>query len=155
MNEEMNEEILNEISNANPIDSYILFMGFCPSADFDNRLDTEWKKKDICKFDYLDSKHQQERFNTICKGDLVILKKREKIGKTMKLYGHGRVSSVEYDKNNIRYLAMYWSKQEQVIEVPLMACNSTVNIKNITTVKAVMPKEFYQWLDVTPIPIDL
>ncbi|MCL6272333.1 hypothetical protein M3P05_20665 [Sansalvadorimonas sp. 2012CJ34-2] len=36
--------ILNAINNATPKDSYILFMGFCPGADFNRRLDTEWKK---------------------------------------------------------------------------------------------------------------
>jgi hypothetical protein len=138
--------VLDAINNSTPADSYILFMGFCPGADFDERLDIEWKEKGICRFDYIESQRQLERFNTICKGDLVILKKREQFGKTMKLYGHGRVSSVAYDEKNIRYLIMNWSTQENIIEVPLMGCNSTVDIKSMETVEDEMPDEFYQWL---------
>jgi len=140
------KHVLDAINNATPTDSYILFMGFCPDADFSERLDTEWKEKEICRFDYLESVHQLDRFNTICKGDLVVLKKREKFGKTMKLYGHGRVNSVAYDDNNVRYLKMNWSIQENTIEVPLMGCNSTVDIKSIEAVEDEMPEEFYQWL---------
>ncbi|MEY8241892.1 MAG: hypothetical protein RPT25_16210 [Cycloclasticus sp.] len=138
--------VLDAINNAVPVDSYILFMGFCPDADISERLDKEWKEKGICRFDYLVSKQQVDRFNTICKGDLVVLKKREVFGKTMKLYGHGRVKSVAYDENNIRYLNMDWSKQDTIIEVPLMACNSTVDIKSIEVVEGEMPSEFYDWL---------
>jgi hypothetical protein len=139
--------VLTAIKNATPADSYILFMGFCPDADFRGRLDTKWKKEGICRFDYHESEHQVERFNTICKGDLVVLKKREIFGKTMKLYGHGRVESVAYDENNIRFLKMNWSKQEEIIEVPLMACNSTVDIKPIAKVEKEMPEEFFKWLE--------
>jgi hypothetical protein len=140
------EAVLSAIRLAKPADSYVLFMGFCPDADFSNRLDIEWKEKGICRFDYLESELQAERFNTICAGDLVILKKREIFGKTMKLYGHGRVKSVAYDENNIRYLVMDWSDQEMIIEVPLMACNYTVDVKSIEAVEDEMPDEFYQWL---------
>lgn len=138
--------VLHAINSATPIDSYILFMGFCPGADFDERLDTEWKEKGICRFDYHESEHQVERFNRICKGDLVVLKKREQFGKTMKLYGHGRVSGIVYDQNHIRYLEMDWSSQEEVIEVPLIGCNSTVDVRTIEAVEDEMPEEFYKWL---------
>lgn len=141
------KEVLSAINIAKPVDSYVLFMGFCPDADVNNRLDIEWKEKGICRFDYFESEHQVDRFNTICAGDLVILKKREIFGKTMKLYGHGRVKSVAYDENNIRYLVMDWSDQEEIIEVPLMACNSTVDIKSIEAVEDEMPDGFYQWLE--------
>lgn len=139
-------EVLDAIKIAKPVDSYILFMGFCPGADFNERLDIEWKEKGICRFDYLVSEQQLERFNTIHAGDLVILKKREQFGKTMKLYGHGRVKSVAHDENNIRYLIMNWSDQSEIIEVSLMGCNSTVDIKSIEAVEAEMPEEFYKWL---------
>jgi len=138
--------VLSAINYAKPEDSYILFMGFCPGADFNERLDIEWKQKGICRFDYLESEHQLDRFNSICTGDLVALKKREKFGKTMKLYGHGRVKSVAYDENNIRYLVMEWSNQEDIIEVPLMGANSTVDIKSIEAVESEMPEEFFRWL---------
>ena len=138
--------VIDEIDKAVPADQYILFMGFCPDADVDNRLDTEWKEKGICCFDWEESEHQMNRFHTICAGDLVILKKREVFGKTMKLYGYGRVKSVAYDDKNMRYLVMDWSDQSQVIEVPLMACNSTVDIKSIKQVEEAMPEDFWQWL---------
>lgn len=141
------KHVIDAINNATPADSYILFMGFCPDANFNNRLDIEWKGKGICRFDYHESEHQVERFNSICKGDLVVLKKIEKFGKTMALFGHGRVSGIAYDDNNIRYLEMDWSNQEQVIEVPLMACNSTVDIRSIEAVEDEMPGEFYEWLE--------
>lgn len=66
----------------------------------------------------------------------------------MKLYGHGRVNSVAYDDDNIRYLNMNWSAQENTIEAPLMGSNSTVDIKSIEAVEGEMPEKFYQWLEV-------
>lgn len=138
--------VIDAINNSIPTDSYILFMGFCPGADFNERLDTEWKEKGICRFDYHESEHQVERFNSICKGDRVILKKREQFGKTMKLYGHGRVSGIAYDDKQVRYLKMDWSDQEETIEVPLMGCNSTVDIRTIEVVENEMTEEFYTWL---------
>jgi hypothetical protein len=101
--------VLDAINNAAPTDSFILFMGVCPGGNFSNRLDIEWKKQEICRFDFPESKPQLDRFNTIYKGDFIVLKKRELIGKTMKLYGHGRVSGIAYDENHLRYLEMNWS----------------------------------------------
>ena len=141
------KDVLSAINNASPADAYILFLGFCPDADINNRLDTEWKEKGICRFDYRESEQQAARFDTICKGDLVVLKKREIFGKTMKLFGYGRVASVAYDENNIRFLVMNWSEQTAIIEVPLMGCNSTVDIKSIDTVENEMPDEFWNWLN--------
>ena len=141
------KDVLIAINNAKPIDAYILFMGFCPNADFNNRLDTEWKEKGICKFDFPESEVQVERFDTICAGDRVVLKKIESFGKTMRLFGHGRVKSVAYDENGLRYLVMNWSPQERVIEVPLMGAFSTVNIKSIEAVEDEMPEEFWRWLE--------
>jgi len=140
------QSVLDAINISVPSDDYILFMGFCPDGDVDNRLDVEWKEKGVCCFDWDESLHQMERFYTICAGDLVILKKREKFGKTMKLYGYGRVEAISIDATEHRYLKMNWSKQNEVIEVPLMACNSTVDIKSMEQVEAQMPKEFFGWL---------
>ncbi len=63
------------------------------------------------------------------------------------IYGHGRVSSIAYDENNVRYLVMDWSSQEEIIEVPLMGCNSTVDVKSIEAVEDEMSEEFYKWLE--------
>lgn len=138
--------VIDEIDKAVPTDQYILFMGFCPDGDASNRLDSDWKEKGICRFDWEESEGQMEDFYSICAGDLVILKKIELFGITMKLYGYGRVKSVAYDDNNMRYLVMDWHDQSEVIEVPLMACNSTVNIRAIEQVEEVMPEDFWQWL---------
>lgn len=138
--------VLSAIDVARPSDTYILFMGFCPDADVNNRLDIEWKATGVCRFDYHESKVQVERFNRICTGDLVVLKKREKFGETMKLYGHGRVRGIDYDHENVRFLNMNWSNQSDVIEVPLMGCNYTVDIKSMETVEQEMPNEFFAWL---------
>lgn len=140
------QSVILAINIAKAKDQYILFMGFCPNAYFSERLDTEWKAKGICRFDYPESTHQFERFSSICVADLVVLKKREHFGKTMRLYGHGRVTGIAYDEDNVRYLKVDWSLQDDVIEVPLMGCNSTVDIKKIETVETEMPEEFYLWL---------
>lgn len=138
--------VIDEIDAAAPLDTNIVFMGFCPSADFNNRMDTAWKEKGICTFVHLDSEHQLERFNNIWTGDLIVLKKRHEFGKSMRLYGHGRVAGVKYDLKGNRYLEMNWADQDQVIEVPLMGCNSTVDVRTIEQVYAEMPKYFYDWL---------
>jgi hypothetical protein len=144
------QTVIDAIDTSMPKDKYILFMGFCPGADFTERLDIEWKVGGICRFDYLESEQQLQRFKTICRGDLVVLKKREQFGKTMKLYGHGRVTSIANDENNIRYLNVNWENQNLVIEVPLMACNSTVDLRSIDTVEREMPTEFWHWLTQAP-----
>lgn len=139
--------VIEEIDFANPVDKKIIFMGFCPDADIGNRLDIEWKRQGICTFIFLESEGQLARFNDIWGGDLIVLKKRQQFGKTMRLYGHGRVSGVNYDNENNRYLEVKWSPQEEIIEVPLMGCNSTVDVKTIEQVEAEMPSEFYSWLN--------
>lgn len=140
------DAVIAAIDEAQPLDDFIVFMGFCPGATLENRLDLEWKEKGICTFVFLDSDLQLERFNSILPGDLIILKKRQIIGKTMRLFGHGRVTGVAYDEEGHRYLKMNWSAQEQVIEVPLMGCNYTVDVRSIEQVEAEMPAEFYDWL---------
>jgi hypothetical protein len=144
--DEAASEVISAIDIATPSDTHIVFMGFCPDADISNRLDTEWKAQDICRFDYLESEIQAERFNRVRVGDMVVLKKREQFGKTMNLYGHGRVAGIEHDLENIRFLKMHWSPQSEVIEVPLMGCNSTVDVRAMETVEAEMPETFFTWL---------
>lgn len=139
--------VVAEIDGTSPIDKSMVFMGFCPGANFDNRLDMEWKEKGICTFNFLQSEQQLSRFNDIWPGDLIILKKRQQFGKTMLLYGHGRVTGTKYDENNTRYLDMHWSMQGQIIEVPLMGCNATIDIRTIEQVEAEMSPDFYSWLN--------
>jgi hypothetical protein len=101
----------------------------------------------VCTFDYIESETQAARFNEVYPGDLVVLKKREKFGETMKLFGHGRVKSIAYNDAGNRYLVMEWSGQDGIIEVPLLGCNSTVDIRSMEVVQKEMPEEFFEWLE--------
>lgn len=139
--------IIDAINQAKPVDDFIVFMGFCLGGSLENRLDNEWKEKGICTFHFFDSPHQMEDFNSILVGDLIVLKKRHQFGKTMQLFGHGRVTGVQYDAEDHRFLSMKWSTQSQIIEVPLMGCNSTVDIRTVDRVEGEMPAEFYAWLE--------
>ncbi len=100
----------------------------------------------VCEFEYDQSEVQVRRFSSIRVGDQIILKKREVYGKTMKLYGHGKVIGVKYSPEGRRVLKMTWHPSESIIEVPLMGCNSTVNLKKTAAVLVEMPVEFHHWL---------
>ncbi|MDP4077892.1 DNA translocase FtsK [Acidovorax sp. A1169] len=139
------QAVVTAIDGAVALDRDIIFMGFCPDADFDNRLDIEWKAQGICTFHHMDSAHQLQRFNSIWPGDLIVLKKRQEIGRTMQLYGHGRVKGVKYTSDHVRYLEVDWASQDSVVEVPLMS-NSTIDIKSSEQVREKMPALFYRWL---------
>lgn len=137
--------ILNAIDDSPAAaDKYILFMGFCPGANFDNRLDVEWRQQGFCYYHYEEDALQFERFQTILRGDLIILKKRHEFGRTMRLYGHGRVTGIR--QGRYRDLQVDWAPEGEVITVPLMGCNSTVDIRTIDQVNADMPDEFHAWL---------
>jgi hypothetical protein len=132
---------------AAPIYREYVFMGFCPGADFDRRQDLKWMADGFCKFDFLESEHQYRRFCKILPGDVLVLKKREKFGETMRLFGHGIVKRVVDSKaSEKQYLRVDWIKPEIEIEVPLMGCNSTVDVKSIDVVEKEMPTEFWDWL---------
>jgi hypothetical protein len=140
------QAVLQAVDSAVAKDASMVFMGFCPNADIDNRLDTEWKAQHICTFDYDESVVQMDTFRNICAGDLIVLKKVEQFGKTMRLYGHGRVTGTTEGPDGRRMLEMNWSAQDQVIEVPLIGCQSTVNLRSMESVEAAMPEEFFDWL---------
>lgn len=138
--------VIEAIDRSTPKDHRIIFMGFCPAADFANRRDREWKDRGVCVFDYWESEVQRTRFEGIWPGDLIVLKKRHQFAKTMMLHGHGRVTGVRHDEAGRRFLEMAWSPQETLIEVPLMGCNSTVDVRTMERVEAEMPEEFFTWL---------
>lgn len=140
--------VIDAIDHASPVDDFVVFMGFCPDASLANRLDIEWRRNGTCTFIFLDSPQQVERFSSIRPGDLVILKKRQDFGRTMQLFGHGRVTGIDHDASGNRFLLMTWAEQDAVIEVPLLGCNSTVDIRSIERVEAEMPDYFYTWLNV-------
>lgn len=129
------------------LEAEYVFMGFCPGADFENRRDLEWFEKGICTFDYVQSEVQMRRFSKIMSGDTIILKKRESFGKTMRLFGHGVVTARRDRKiDGLRYLTVNWSQQREILEVPLMACNSTVDIRSLGVVEAKLHPDFWKWL---------
>jgi hypothetical protein len=140
------DAVLQAVDQAVAKDAGIIFMGFCPNADLANRRDIEWKANSVCTFDYYTDKVQMNTFHNICAGDLLVLKKSETFGKTMRLFGHGRVIATKDDAQGHRYLKMDWAAQDDVIEVPLMACQSTVNLRSMERVEAEMPEEFFTWL---------
>jgi len=139
--------VVDAIDRAVPTDTRIIFMGFCLGGDVGDRLDNEWKERRVCTFHHHASKHQAERFNEIWVGELIVLKKRQQIGRTMRLHGHGRAIGVKYDVDGRRYLEMDWSSQSRIIEVPLMGVNATVEPKSIGAVEREMPPEFFHWLN--------
>jgi hypothetical protein len=139
--------VLEALNSAIPADEEYVFMGFCPGANFDNRLDIEWKKNGILTFVFWESEQQRDRFVAIAAGDLVILKKRHQYGKTMQLFGFGRVLRRRVADDGKSYLEMDWSKQERIIEVPLLACNSTIDVRSAEKVIASMPPDFFEWLN--------
>lgn len=124
-------------------DRKLAFIGFCPAGDIDNRLDRKWVSEGICEFDFVESTHQLERFAEIMAGDTVILKKREQFGETMRLYNRGKVSEVV---QRGRLLKVDWQADCREILVPLMGCNSTVDLKSINTVEQSVAEEFWRWL---------
>lgn len=138
--------IIDLIAASLPNERYFIFMGFCPGADFSNRQDYRWRAEAICDFFFYESERQMERFRSIAPGDLIILKKRQQFARTMKLYGHGRVKGKRSTAKGDRILEMDWSLQQAEIEVPLLGCNDTVNLRSVERVEGEMPKEFWEWL---------
>lgn len=64
----------------------------------------------------------------------------------MKLYGHGKVTVVYNSSEDRRVLRMNWNYTEKVLDLPLMGCNSTVNLKKPAVVLREIPLEFHEWL---------
>jgi len=129
-----------------PLQSEYLFMGYCPGADIRRRRDEIWIKDGFCNFAFVSSKHQVKNFFKVLPGDLVILKKREKFGKTMLIHAHGKVTSLESNKDGMRYLKVDWRQPQSPLEVPLMGCNSTVNFRTLRQVEDAQTDEFWKWL---------
>ena len=130
-----------------PLQAEYIFMGFCPDTTIESRQDTYWKEKGICNFEFIQSTHQLKRFCDIMTGDTIILKKIHDFGHSMWLYGHGKVVRVGERRNDgIPYCVMDWSKQEQILEVPLMGCNSTVDVRTLEVVDRELHPDFWKWL---------
>ena len=138
--------VLQAIDCAVACDHGIIFMGFCPSGDLANRVDGLWKSNGNCTFDYDESKDQMTLFRSICTGDLVVLKKTEVFGRLMSLHGHGRVTGIRTGSDGRRELLMEWSSAVRFgTNVPMLGCQSTVNLREMNTVEGAMPQEFFDW----------
>jgi hypothetical protein len=140
------KELLDAIDKAPVRDSRIIFMGFCPGADVSRRLDGRWRQLGICEFEFDESEPQVKRFNTIRTRDLIVLKKNQILGKSVRLYGHGRVTDVFYSDEGRRCLRVSWSPDVTEIEIPLTGCTSTVNFVTVQKVREQGSSAFFSWL---------
>ena len=129
-----------------PLSRHYNFMGFCPGADFSRREDERWRAEGVCDFSFYESQRQMETFGEMLPGDWVILKKREKFGETMKLFGFGKIKARIHSQDGAISYKLTWNSQKETIEVPLMGCNATVNIRSLEVVERDMPTEFWDWL---------
>ena len=125
------------------------FMGFCPGADISKRCDIHWRQEGFCEFKFEDSPPQMDKFSAQTPGDWIILKKRLSLkNQTMQLFGYGQITKRLVDAKGYTYFLVNWSEQSEVITVPLMGCNSTVNMKKHKDIEAVMPSDFWDWLNI-------
>jgi len=124
------------------------FIGFCPGADFNNRQDEFWVQEGICRFDFIESDRQRERFNRIGVGDTIILKKRLHIGRTMELFNYGEVlQKKDSETTGKRYLLVDWHETDKYLIVPALGSNSTVDSRKLPMVeKAMEGHAFWEWL---------
>jgi len=144
---EANEELLACDSHMpEPSSSQYNFMGFCPGDDVKRRRDTMWREQGICYFDFEESKGQVTAFSLQVPGDWIILKKIKECDKTMSLYGFGKITKRHTDDIKFTYFDVKWNTQSEEILVPLMGCNSNINMKTLERVEKTMDKEFWIWL---------
>jgi len=104
-----------------------LFIDFCANNDITQRLDLAWKEKGICELDQMEGTSLDKDLKNLSAANHVILKKNNPNGETMNLFGYGLIRSIKRDDHGKSYLSVWWSKQEQVIEIPLMNCQSNIN----------------------------
>ena len=129
-----------------PLQAEYLFMGYCPGADIRRRRDEIWIKDGFCNFAFVSSQHQVNNFFKVLPGDLIILKKREKFGKTMLIHAHGKVTSLQSNKEGMMYFKVDWIQPQAPLEISLMGCNSTVNFRTLRQVEDAQTDEFWNWL---------
>ena len=139
--------ILDALAQVAERDRNIVFMDFCPGGVLRNRLDLDWKKWGNCTFEFQPGNDQLQTFNSISEGALIILKKAQQIGETMRLYGHGRVNSVTHLPSSGNILHMDWSKDQKFeIEIPMLGCVNSVNFVPKASLDTPEFQEFWDWL---------
>jgi len=129
-----------------PLSSQYNFMSFCLGADIDKRRDVKWREQGSCDFDFWESEGQMTAFSLQVPGDWIILKKENEPNETMTLYGFGKIMKRLMDIKGFTYFDVNWNDQPEEMLVPLMGCNSNINMKTLERVKRVMVKEFWVWL---------
>lgn len=140
-------EVLRVIETTAPLRSEYIFMGFMPGADIDRAVDEKWYSEGVCTWEYYKDKNQTELFYKIFPGDVIITKKRMIQHQLMEVYAHGVViETVNSRHSNRRYLKVDWVHDIEFLQVPLMGCNRTVNVRSLETVEESMPEEFWEWL---------
>ena len=148
-NVERAEAIIDAIQMVSvpPDQSEFVFMGYCPGASLENRQDEKWIADGICEFDWITDPIQTKRFYEIQVGETIIAKKREEFGETMMISAHGKV--VKREESQITgklYFRVDWTVPEEFLIVPLLGCNSTVNVRTREDLEDSMPLEFWEWL---------
>ena len=142
------QDLLDAVASAAQRDRCIAFLSFCPGGVLRNRLDVMWRKQGNCTFEFHPGNGQSEDFKKIAIGNLLVLKKVQQYGETMRLYGHGRVLGVSATKSG-NILQVDWSMRPQhELEVPFMGCDRAVNWVETSVLQSVMPKKFWDWLRV-------
>ena len=129
-----------------PLSSQYNFMNFCPEGNIKRRSDIMWREQGICNFHFEEIGGQMTAFSLQVPGDWIILKKVQEKDITMALYGFGKITKRLVDKKGFTYFDVSWNDQAQEIIVPLMGCNSNINMKTLDRVKKVMDKVFWDWL---------
>ncbi len=141
------QDILDALAKVAERDRNIVFMDFCPGGVLRNRLDLDWKKWGNCTFEFQPGNDQLQTFNSIPEGALVILKKVQQVGETMRLYGHGRVNSVTHLPSSGNILHMDWLKEQKYeIEIPILGCVNSVNFVAKDSLDKRELQEFWDWL---------
>lgn len=139
--------ILRALAQSARRDKRVVFMSFCPGGVLRNRVDQDWKKWGNCTFEFDGGNGQLENYNSIVEGDLVVLKKIQRIGETMRLHGQGRVREITTLSNGGNILHMDWMQTNLYeLEVPLLGCGRAVNFVETSRLVEGMPQAFWDWL---------
>ena len=64
----------------------------------------------------------------------------------MKLFGFGKIKVRIHSQDGAISYKMNWNTQKETIELPLMGCNATINVRSLEVVEREMPSEFWDWL---------
>ena len=75
------------------------------------------ESRGVCDFSFYESQRQMETFGEMLPGDWVILKKREKFGETMKLFGFGKIKARIHSQDGAISYKLTWNSQKETIEV--------------------------------------